>query len=47
MEQVVHIFTFADDAKSSERAVPEIPPMLVDAYGTPVPLVDSGNLLHT
>jgi hypothetical protein len=33
--------TFADDAKSSERAVPEIPPMLVlDAYGTPVPLVD-------
>ena len=31
----------ADDAKVAKEAVPEIPPMLVlDAYGTPVPLVD-------
>jgi isoleucyl-tRNA synthetase len=31
----------ADDAKVAKEAVPEIPPMLVlDEYGTPVPLVD-------
>jgi isoleucyl-tRNA synthetase len=31
----------ADDAKVAKEAIPEIPPMLVlDGYGTPVPLVD-------